>query len=42
MVAHSYVTPVPGDPIPSSEVLRYQAYTWCTDMHAGETPINIK
>ena len=30
------VTPVSGDPIPFSDLHRYQAGTWYTDMQAGK------
>jgi hypothetical protein len=40
MLAYSYLlTPVPGDPTPSSNLCRHQAYI---DIHAGEIPIHIE
>lgn len=34
------VTPVPGDPVLTSD-LTVTAHTWYTDIHAGKTPIYI-
>ena len=31
------VTPVPGDPMPSSELCGCQEHKWCTDKHVGKT-----
>lgn len=36
------VTPVLGEPTPSSGPLGHQEHTWHTDFHAGKTPIRIK
>lgn len=35
------VTPVPGNPMPSSDLCRHQASTGRTDKHAGKTTIHI-
>jgi hypothetical protein len=36
------VTPVPGNSMLSSGLCGYQYAWWCTDIHAGKTPIHIK
>ena len=40
---HLCVTPVLGDPMPSSELRGHQAYMWCIsiDIPAGKTLIHI-
>jgi hypothetical protein len=30
-----FVTPVPGDPMPSSGFCKHEAHTQCTNIHAG-------
>lgn len=35
------LTPVPQD-LMTSILHRYQAHTWCTDVHAGKTPASNK
>lgn len=35
-------TPVPRDPVPSSDLCRHQAPKWCMHIHAGKISINIK
>lgn len=37
-----YVTPGPGDPVPSYGLLRHQECTQFTDVHAGKTSTYIK
>jgi hypothetical protein len=36
------VTPVSWHPTPSSDYLRYQAYTWCIYIQISKTSIYIK
>jgi hypothetical protein len=36
------VTPVPGDPMPSSGLHGYQVHIWYTNTHVGKTPIYKK
>jgi hypothetical protein len=33
------VTPVPGDPMSYSDLLRHQVHMWCTEMHASKKPL---
>lgn len=38
----STVTPALGDPMPPSNLCRYQARTWCAYIHIGKTFIHVK